>query len=63
MDEHFQRFLSAMEYYLYDASWYTQSMYVKKCKTFDDVEKYLTDHCYSRSESAEIVAKIKLQTL
>jgi len=64
MDGHFQRFLDALDQYLYDQGWYINGFYIKqKCKTFAEAEQYLIDHCYTKTESAEIVARIKLQTL
>jgi hypothetical protein len=63
-EEHFNRFLDAIEDYLSTEGWYTQGYYIRqKCKTFEEVEKYLTDHCYTKIESKQIVDRIKAGTL
>lgn len=61
---HFERFLDAMDAYLIEDGWYINGKYIReKCKTFEDVEQYLFEHCYSRMESKMIVASLKLKTL
>lgn len=63
--EHFERFMKALGDYLYSNGWYVQEqrMRARGISTFQEVEDYLVDHCYGRTEAQEIVAKIKLQTL
>lgn len=63
-NEHFARFLDAIDDYLYKEGWFINGHYIKlKCKTFDEVTEYLVQHCYSQWEAEDIVAKLKLQTL
>jgi hypothetical protein len=61
---HFDRFLTTLDGYLYQQGWYTNGAAIReKCKTFEEVEAYLSDHCYSKSEAKELVAKLRLQSL
>lgn len=59
---HFQLFLRALSDYLYSEGWYTQSDIITRAKSYEDVESYLTEHCYSAEETKEIVTKLKAQT-
>ena len=60
---HFNRFLDAIDDYLYGEGWYINGRCIRqKCKTFEEVEKYLFEHCYSKIESRGIVSKLRLQT-
>lgn len=62
---HFERFMDTLDDYLYSVGWYVQGqrMRARGLSTFQQVEDYLVDHCYGRTEAQEIVARIKLQTL
>ena len=60
--DHFSRFLDVISDYLYSHGWYSQACYVRDKKTCQEVLDYLTNHCYSRSESEDIVAKYQLMT-
>ena len=61
--DHFIRFLYEMSIYLYFQGWYSQIYYiVEKCSTFEEVEEYLCQHCYSRDKSKKILLEIKLRT-
>jgi len=61
--QEFSRFLERLDDYLYDHGWYTNGYYIKqKCQSYQDVEKYLTEHCYEAAESAVIVRKLKEET-
>lgn len=58
--QEFNRFIERLDDYLYERGFYTNGYYIKqKCKSYQDVEKYLTEHCYEPSESAEIVKKLR----
>ena len=58
--QHFNRFLDRLDDYLYDQGWYTNGEYIKqKCKDYQEVETYLTEHCYGAFESKRIVEQIK----
>jgi len=42
----FERFLDRLDDYLYERGYYTNGRYIKeKCKTYEEVEKYLNEHC------------------
>lgn len=59
----FNRFLDRLNDYLYERGWSTNGYYIRqKCKSFEEVEAYLTEHCYGKEESAEIVKKLKTES-
>ncbi len=59
----FDRFLTLLARYLYNQGWYTQGHYVQARTTYEEVETYLAEHCYSREKSKQIVEDIKQQML
>jgi ribosome modulation factor len=59
--EQFDRFLTLVARYLYDQGWYTQSHYVQTRTTYEAVEEYLENHCYSREKSRLLVEQFRQQ--
>lgn len=64
-NNHFERFLEALDEHLYNEGWYVavSRIRARNLSTFEEVINYLHEHCYSKTESEEIVYKIMLQTL
>jgi len=61
--QEFSRFLERLDEYLYERGFYINGYYIRKnCQSYEDVQKYLTKHCYDDSESANIVRKLKEET-
>lgn len=58
-------FIANLDKFLYGEGWYVQGRHIIKrnLATYEAVEQYLCDHCYDREEAAEIVRKIKQQTM
>lgn len=56
--------MAALQSYLYEHGWYTQSYYIeKKAHSFRQAEDYLVFHCYDRREVKRIMTRLKHQTM
>ncbi len=62
-NKEFDKFLTLLARYLYDQGWYTQGHYVQSRTTYEEVEKYLGDHCFSKEKSQQIVEQFKQQVV
>lgn len=59
-NDDFEQFLTLLDEFLYSQGWYTNGWYIReKCHTYEEIENYLEEHCYSRAKSKEVVETIR----
>jgi hypothetical protein len=63
-NKYFEKFLDGIDDYLYEQGWYINGRCIREqCKSFEEVEAYLSDHCFSKAESHEVVSKLRLSVM
>ena len=55
----FNRFLDRLDDYLYERGFYVNGRYIKKCTSYEEVEKYLISRCYNVEDSKSLIKKLR----
>jgi len=60
INNQFDLFLNKLDDYLQKDGWYVNGDNIRRvCTSYEDVITYLSEHCYSATESRRIVSNIK----